>query len=233
MEDEKKIKIVFMGPYEVDSRIPLNQAAIVPAEGGEEASERWEVRKEYGDLDEGSYRLCRCGRSQDKPHCDGTHNDVAFMGKETANRDPYSEKPDVYSGEGIDLLDNEKLCAVMRFCDHTVTAWQAARESADPAKKKMAVEAACNCASGRLRAVEKDGTFIEPSLNQEISVVEDLDKNCRGPLWVKGGITVEGVDGKPYAIRNRVTLCRCGESKNTPFCDASHLKCPHMKGLDE
>ena len=44
-----------------------------------------------------------------------------------------------------------------------------------------------------------------------------------GPLWVRGGIPVMSADGKPYAIRNRVTLCRCGKSGNKPFCDGSRI----------
>ena len=233
MKDEKKIRITFMGPYEVDASIPLNQASIVPAENEEGASERWETRKEYPECENGVYKLCRCGHSRTKPHCDGTHNDVSFLGKETAPHDPYAGKSKCYSGEGIDLFDTEGLCAVMRFCDRAPTAWRAARDSHDAGKRDLAVDAACKCASGRLRAFEKDGTPIEPELSQEISVVEDLDQGCRGPLWVKGGIAIEGSDGKAYAVRNRVTLCRCGESKNIPFCDASHLKCSHMKGFDD
>jgi CDGSH-type Zn-finger protein len=43
-----------------------------------------------------------------------------------------------------------------------------------------------------------------------------------GPIWAKGGITVEAADGFQYEVRNRVTLCRCGASKNKPFCDGTH-----------
>ena len=45
-----------------------------------------------------------------------------------------------------------------------------------------------------------------------------------GPLWVTGGIAVEGADGETYEVRNRATLCRCGASKNKPFCDGEHTK---------
>jgi CDGSH-type Zn-finger protein len=31
------------------------------------------------------------------------------------------------------------------------------------------------------------------------------------------------VDGIIYETRNRVTLCRCGESQNKPLCDGIHL----------
>jgi CDGSH-type Zn-finger protein len=29
-------------------------------------------------------------------------------------------------------------------------------------------------------------------------------------------------DGAAYETRNRVTLCRCGQSSNKPFCDGTH-----------
>jgi len=35
---------------------------------------------------------------------------------------------------------------------------------------------------------------------------------------------VIGADGRAYEVRNRVSLCRCGKSKNKPFCDGSHLE---------
>jgi CDGSH-type Zn-finger protein len=36
---------------------------------------------------------------------------------------------------------------------------------------------------------------------------------------------IENAKGHEYAVRNRVTLCRCGASDNKPLCDGSHLKC--------
>ena len=38
----------------------------------------------------------------------------------------------------------------------------------------------------------------------------------RGPVQVVGG------DGRAYELRERQTLCRCGQSSNKPFCDGSH-----------
>ena len=42
------------------------------------------------------------------------------------------------------------------------------------------------------------------------------------PIWVRGGVKVVAADGTPYEQRNRVTLCRCGQSSNKPFCDGTH-----------
>ncbi|MCX5974524.1 MAG: CDGSH iron-sulfur domain-containing protein [Coprothermobacterota bacterium] len=44
-----------------------------------------------------------------------------------------------------------------------------------------------------------------------------------GPIWVRGGIPVEFADGHLYAVRNRVTLCGCGKSKNGSFCNGNHI----------
>ena len=63
---------------------------------------------------------------------------------------------------------------------------------------------------------EPDGTPIEPGFEPSIATVPD------GPLWVRGGISITTQDGYTYEVRNRVTLCRCGQSKNKPFCDGTH-----------
>lgn len=230
MSMAKKVKILPGGPYEVSAEVPLRQAVIEIDEEG--TSEQWKDGKEYPNQQE-PYHLCRCGHSANKPYCDGTHKETGFEGTEVASNEPYEDGAKRYTGYEVDLLDNEQYCASMRFCDRGAGAWQAAMDSADPAAKQMAIEEACNCAAGRLTVVDKDGLSIEPELPQEISPVEDTAAGWRGPLWVKGGIEIEGADGTQYEVRNRVTLCRCGESSNMPFCDTSHLRCPHMQGFDD
>ena len=66
------------------------------------------------------------------------------------------------------------------------------------------------------------GQLHEPTLPVSIGLVEDPAQGCSGPLWLRGGIPVVGADGVEYEVRNRVTLCRCGGSKNKPFCDGTH-----------
>lgn len=225
----KKVRILDGGPYEVIGDTPLKQEIISETEGGELSA--WKEGKTYEV--ESEYHLCRCGRSENKPFCDGHHKEVHFHGKEVASRAPYDEQATRYTGEEVDLLDNESLCAVARFCDRAGGVWDNAVRSGDEENRKIATYEACTCPSGRLTIVEKDGTKIEPKLEQEISAIQDPEKGVRGPLWVKGGIEIESADGETYEVRNRVTLCRCGESSNMPFCDASHLACAHMRGQDK
>jgi hypothetical protein len=68
----------------------------------------------------------------------------------------------------------------------------------------------------------QSGQAIEPKLEPSIGVIEDTAKGISGPLWARGGIPIFSADGEPYEVRNRVTLCRCGASKNKPFCDGTH-----------
>ncbi|MGA7803617.1 CDGSH iron-sulfur domain-containing protein [Bradyrhizobium sp.] len=35
---------------------------------------------------------------------------------------------------------------------------------------------------------------------------------------------VVSADGFEDEVRNRVTLCRCGQSQNKPFCDGTHAQ---------
>lgn len=48
--------------------------------------------------------------------------------------------------------------------------------------------------------------------------------NNNGSLKIDGDFEIVDKDGKPYGLQGRtiVSLCRCGHSKNKPFCDGSH-----------
>ena len=88
----------------------------------------------------------------------------------------------------------------------------------------MAIEEACNCPAGRLVIRDrKTGDVIEPELEKSIAVIENPARGEEGPLWIRGGIPVFSAEGRPYTVRNRVTLCRCGKSRNKPFCDGRHI----------
>lgn len=44
-----------------------------------------------------------------------------------------------------------------------------------------------------------------------------------GPLYVHGDLDIEGAPARAPALDKRAALCRCGRSKNKPYCDNSHL----------
>lgn len=220
-ENKKKIKVLPNGPYEVSGNIPLNQLRYIADHKG--ASVKYKEIQKYEVT--GTYHLCRCGRTGNYPFCDGSHlAGVPFDGTETASHATYKERAEVLEGKQMDLMDAEDLCAVARFCDTHGTTWELIEKSTDPESIEIIKQQCANCPSGRLTAVTKAGETIEPELPQEISLLEDLPAEAHGPIWVKGGIPIEDGEGNLYPVRNRVTLCRCGKSKNKPFCDANHMQ---------
>jgi CDGSH-type Zn-finger protein len=52
------------------------------------------------------------------------------------------------------------------------------------------------------------------------NVKVDLMEN--GPILVKGKIELKNSKGEKIPTEETVALCRCGASKNKPFCDGSH-----------
>lgn len=48
--------------------------------------------------------------------------------------------------------------------------------------------------------------------------------NNNGPLRVEGDFEIVDPQGKTFGLGGRtvISLCRCGHSKNKPFCDGSH-----------
>jgi len=94
--------------------------------------------------------LCRCGQSNNKPWCDGSHVSAAFV----ASGEPRSG--------GVDPL------------------------------------------------ALRDGPL-------------DIVPLKNGPLRVTGNLEICAGTGRTVARTTEAKLCRCGQSKNKPFCDLSHL----------
>lgn len=213
----QRIVVTEDGPYLVTGGVPLRREVAVPNDEGDPLEWREGEELECGE----AYALCRCGQSRNKPYCDGSHLRAGFDGTETCDRGNYSEKCRKVIGPELELTDAEEYCAEARFCHPEGGTWHLVRHSDDPGQMDLAIAQACNCPSGRL-TVWKDGVPIEPELEPSIGLTEDPGAECSGPLRVKGGIGIESADGTPYETRNRVTLCRCGHSKNKPLCDGSH-----------
>ncbi|MEI7885701.1 MAG: CDGSH iron-sulfur domain-containing protein [Clostridia bacterium] len=213
-----KLKIVKDGPYLVSGNVPLSEKIIVQRGKLNAYEEGRELPQAEG------YALCRCGKSKNPPFCDGTHARIGFNGTETASREKYYQRAELLEGPGIDLLDDGR-CAFARFCHREDgKAWDLTENSDQEKYKREAVQAACDCPAGRLVALEKTGRIIEPDYDPAIEIIQDPLQGTSGGIFVKGNIPIESADGQLYEVRNRVALCRCGKSKNKPFCDAMHTR---------
>jgi CDGSH-type Zn-finger protein len=47
-----------------------------------------------------------------------------------------------------------------------------------------------------------------------------------GPLRIEGDFEIVDQEGKAFGLggRTSVTICRCGHSSNSPFCDGTHKR---------
>ena len=48
-----------------------------------------------------------------------------------------------------------------------------------------------------------------------------------GSLRIEGDFEIVDQDGNPFGLagRTKLSLCRCGQSSNKPFCDSTHKTC--------
>ncbi len=72
-----------------------------------------------------------------------------------------------------------------------------------------------------------DRWFLEQRGNKRVpkrlDVANELLVTSGGPLKMTGNITLINEDGS-VTHANSLSLCRCGASKNRPFCDDQHLE---------
>ena len=73
------------------------------------------------------------------------------------------------------------------------------------------------CVSGAIRYARHDGIDAEAAPPVNLVRVRE-----NGPLALNAAIRIHAPDGGA-AEELRATLCRCGQSKNKPFCDQSHI----------
>jgi CDGSH-type Zn-finger protein len=216
-----RIRIIKNGPYIVEGGLPLAEETEIL--GADAEPERW-TRGESLEAGE-TYALCRCGRTENRPFCDGKHVAAPFDGTETAKHSFGPETIEMTQGPALDLADIPCLCAIARFCHREGDAWTLAEQSGDSRKKAIAVESAGNCPSGRLSAWDKEPKKpLEPAYEPSLGAIKDTYHGGLGPIWVKGGVEIVGADGEVYEKRGRVTLCRCGHSTKKPLCDGAHVK---------
>lgn len=85
---------------------------------------------------------------------------------------------------------------------------------------KSIVEQIKACPSGAL------SYFMNDENNQESQVLENtvVEVLANGPLLIYGNLKVKDKDGNETMKSQTTAFCRCGASKNKPYCDGSHVK---------
>jgi CDGSH-type Zn-finger protein/uncharacterized Fe-S cluster protein YjdI len=120
-------------------------------------------------------------------------------------------------GEHLRLSFDTKRCIHARFCvtgapkvflANVVGAWI----FPDAMPVARVVEIAHACPSGAITYQRKDGEPDEAPPPVNLASVREA-----GPYAIRGDLLLDG-----QAAGTRATLCRCGASRNKPFCDGSH-----------
>jgi CDGSH-type Zn-finger protein len=162
--------------------------------------------------------LCRCGGSKNKPFCDGTHAKIGFSDRKIS--DGRNDRRESYAGKSITIFDNRGICAHAGYCTDSLKAVFRMREEPwidpDGATLREIVETIRKCPSGAL-SYAIDG--VEPAPPPRAPMITVTDN---GPYAITGGIELIGVKFGEGASAEHYTLCRCGASKNKPFCDGAH-----------
>jgi len=219
--DSRRIAVLPNGPYVVYGRVPLRRKQKIVSETNDSVTWQTSAPMETED----TYALCRCGRSGSKPFCDGTHAVVGFDGHESATTLTYAGQQHVHDGIGISAQRVGELCIHAAFCiGRTRPIADMLADTGDSDVRSEVMSRIDHCPSGSYSyALERGGETIEVDLPEAIAVLEE-ENDQASALWVTGRVPVHRADGEPFETRNRMTLCRCGQSGNKPLCDGTHRK---------
>lgn len=166
----------------------------------------------------GTIALCRCGGSKNKPYCDGTHARVGFSSAKAPDRVP--DHRDDYAGAAIVIHDNRGICAHSARCtDSLASVFKLGQEPwIDPDGDTVEKIAATvgQCPSGALSYSIEGVEHRDREGDPMILVVPN------GPYAVHGGADLQEVEWGDGASQEHFALCRCGQSRNKPFCSGAH-----------
>ena len=83
--------------------------------------------------------------------------------------------------------------------------------------REQIVQIVKRCPTGALAYEENQQAVPEqPEPVNTIAVANN------GPLYATGQLEIDGADPEQASLKYRAALCRCGQSKNKPFCDNAH-----------
>lgn len=170
--------------------------------------------------------LCRCGQSRMKPFCDGSHAGARFKSGKSPDRTP--DRRVDYVGAEITVHDNRGTCCHFGNCTDTLPRVFGSHGEAfvAPGEASAAeiIDVVRACPSGALSYSQNGVEHRDVDRPPAIYVSKNGPYHVTGSIELRGEVMNEGASTEHYA------LCRCGQSKNKPFCDGSHW---YAKFVDE
>jgi CDGSH-type Zn-finger protein len=159
--------------------------------------------------------LCRCGHSQTKPFCDGSHKLVGFRSSDDmppAGRD----RRITYAGRDVTVSYNPLLCSHAAECGriaaHIFNPSQKPWVQPDNGTRAEVEAVVAACPSGALALTGPEHLYPDRA---------EVQVQPNGPYWVLGP-SVDAARPGEGAAEGKFVLCRCGLSGNKPYCDGSH-----------
>ena len=161
--------------------------------------------------------LCRCGASQNKPFCDGSHNEIAFDSHPSDDR--ATDKLRSYEARNITVHYNRLLCSHAGECGKLQSVFDPSRKPwIEPESGSVddIVAVVTACPSGALSYSLPGQSPKQPAAEAPEILIEQ-----NGPYRVTG-VTLATARPAHGACSDKYVLCRCGASRNKPYCDGTH-----------
>ena len=167
---------------------------------------------------DGMMFLCRCGKSENKPYCDGSHRDAGFSSE--PSDDAMRGRLFAYEGPEITVQYNPRVCSHAAVCatrlkpvfDPSQKPWiQPDQGSVDAIRDVVRA-----CPSGALSIKGEHGATVHLSGDAPKTFVQK-----DGPYHVEN-VELEDASWADGAGPQKYVLCRCGLSKTKLFCDGTH-----------
>ena len=162
--------------------------------------------------------LCRCGASKNKPYCDGSHNQINFNDQLSAGRS--KDEIMLFKGRKISIHYNKLLCSHAGACAQLKDVFNPERSpwiEPDGAAVDNIMAVIKACPSGALHYSPPGGPAQHAMQKTESILIEE-----NGPYHVSG-IALHNAHSINGRCQEKYVLCRCGASKNKPYCDGSHV----------
>ncbi len=157
--------------------------------------------------------ICRCGESKNAPFCDGSHAKVGFVAEP-----PTENKKEirVWEGKTIRTFFNPNTCMHALYCK-PLKDLRARELEGDAEAAAEIARVVQSCPSG---ALNYESTEVEAPA---AAGGPDIDIREGGECRVQTAFQINATPGERQDM-SRATLCRCGLSKNKPWCDGAHKK---------
>ena len=128
-----------------------------------------------------------------------------------------------YPGKEIDVEWDGRLCIHIGECGYAEgDLFVGGRDpwcKPDLSSVDNVVDVVKRCPTGAITIKAADGSISETADAENTVMV-----SYQGPYFFRGDLEIEGASDDMTGVKYRAALCRCGASKNKPFCDNSHEK---------